>query len=412
MKTPRRTLLLALPVVALSLAACGGPPKGDVALIKANNGNLEISEAQFKRFFNAALANAQQKEVSKLTPLVGPEFTACVAEKKKALPKDSQKKTSDAELKKQCKDTYDQTSQAAMQQLTTLNWVKGEADRRGIKFRKAEVQNALNSIITQQFQGQEGYKTFLKQLGYTQADVDLNVIADLGQKKIVADLQKETKEPTDADVKAYFEQKKKTYVQPETRDLRLIKAKDEATAKLAKADLEAGKSWTATAAKYSTDAASKDQGGKVLATTADQQPPEFGANVFKAKKNELLGPIKTSLGWYVVKIQNITAEKQPVYAELKDQLKQSLATENQQKSVDNFRKLFNERWTGRTVCASGYDDLTVCGGEAADDPAAATTASRPTPRDGGTGLPKDAERRPAEPAAIDPAAAQQVQTAG
>ncbi len=415
MKTPRRSLLLVLPVVSLSLAACGGPPKGDVAVIKTNSGDIEVSEAQYKRFFTAALSQAQQKEVAKVTPLVAPDFKACVDEKRKAIPSDSQrKKTSDKDLKKQCSDQFEQTQNAAIQQLVSLNWIKGEADRRGIKFRKAELQRELNTIINQQFQGQDGYKTFLKQSGYTQADVDLNVAAQLGQTKIVADLQAEAKEPSEADVKAYFESKKKTYVQPETRDLRLIKAKDEATAKTAKADIEAGKSWTETAKKYSTDAASKDQGGKVLATTADQQPPEFGSNVFKGKKNELLGPIKTSLGWYVVKIQNINAEKQPVYAELKEQLKQSLASENQQKSIDSFRTLFNARWAGRTTCSSDFDDLTTCGGEEAATPADAaskTTASRPTPRDGGAGLPNGAPRRAPEPAAIDPSQ-QQVQQAG
>lgn len=416
MKTPRRSLLLALPVIALSLAACGGPPEGDVAVIKSNSGDLQISDAQYKRFFAAALSQTQQKEVSKLTPLVAPDFKACVAEKRKAIPSDSQrKKTSDAELKKTCNTEYVTTQNSAMQQLVNLNWIKGEADRRGIKIRKAELARELNTIITQQFQGQAGYKTFLAQSGFNQADIDLNMVAQVGQTKIVADLQKEVKEPTDAQVKAYFEQKKSTYVQPETRDLRLIKAKDEATANLAKAAIEKGDSWTATAKKYSTDAASKDQGGKVLATTADQQPPEFGANVFKAKKNELVGPIKTSLGWYVVKVQNINAEKQPVYAELKDQLKQALASEQQQKSVDSFKKLFLARWAGRTTCEKDFDDLTACGGDAGQTAAdaAATTAAdetRPTARSGGAGLPKGAKTRPVETPAVDPT--QQVQQAG
>ncbi len=414
MKTSLRSLLLILPVVSLSLAACGGPPEGDVAVIKTDNAELNVSQEQFKRFFGAALSQAQQKAVKETTPLVSPDFKACVAEKKKAIPKDSQRKsTSDSDLKKQCEEQYEQTANTAMQQLINLNWIKAESDKRGIEFRKAELARELESTITQQFQGEEGYKAFLTQSGLTKEDVELNIVAKLGQDKIVADLQAESTEPTAIEVRRYFESKRETYVQPETRDLRLIKAKDEADAKAAKAAIESGQSWTAIAKKYSTDAATKDQGGKVLATTADQQPPEFGGTVFKAKSGTLLGPIKTSLGWYVVKVQNVNAEKQPNFKELEPQLKQALQQENQQAAINQFRTLFLARWAARTTCASDQNDLVACGGDtgASAEQEAAQEKATPPP---GAGVPQFAPTTPVDPAAqqIDPAQQQQqVQTA-
>jgi foldase protein PrsA len=410
-KTPRRSLLLVLPVVSLSLAACGGPPKGDVAAIKTDSGPEQVvSKAQFDRFFKAALSNTQQKEISKLTPLVPPNFTACVAEKKKAIPSDSQrKKTSDASLKKTCSTEYDTTRNQAMQQLVNLNWIKGEAARRGIVFRKAELARELQTTITTTFQNQAGYQAFLKSSGLNEDDVNLNIIAQLGQTKIVAQLQKEDPAPTEADVKRYFEEKKSTYVQPETRDLRIIKAKDEINAKAALAAINAGQSWKTVASKYSTDAATKDTGGSVVATTADQQPPEFAGTVFKAKNKALLGPLKTTLGYYVVKIQNITPEKQPDFKTLEPQLKQALQSENQQKTIDSFRKLFLARWAARTKCASGYDDLVACGGDAGA--AAATTPEQGTPPPG-AGVPQYAPKKPVDPAAaLDTTQGQQVQQA-
>lgn len=409
MKTPRRALLFFLPVVSLSLAACGGPPEGDVAVVKTDNGNLEISQEAFDRFYRYGLSQAQQKAVKEITPLQAPDFKACVAEKKKALPKDSQRKTSDDDLKKQCEEQYEQVRNQALQQLVNLNWIRAEAANRGIEFRKAEIARQLNNIITQQFQGEEGYRQFLGQSGLSKEDVELNVLAELGQQKIVAALQEDQKEPTDIEVRRYFEEKKEQYVQPETRDLRLIKAKNEADAKAAKAALESGQSWTAVAKKYSTDAATKDQGGKVLATTADQQPPEFGGTVFKAKEGELLGPIKTSLGWYVVKLQNINEEKQPKFSELKEQLKQALAQENQQAAVNRFRTLFLARWAARTACADGYDDLVACGGDAGqtDEQAAQDAKATPPP---GAGVPRYAPKMPTDPnAQLDPTQQQQQQ---
>lgn len=384
MKTPRRSLLSVLPVVALTFAACGGPKDGDVAVIKTDNGEITISKEQYQRFFNASLSQSQQKEVSKLTPLVAPEFKACVAEKKKAIPAESQrKKTSDATLRKQCETEYDQIRNAAMQQIINLDWVKAEAERQGIEFRKAEITRELNNVIKQSFQNQKGFEAFLKQSGLNAEDVNLNIVGQLGQTKIVAELQKEQKEPTTAEVKRYFEQKKAQYVQPETRDLRLIKVADEKTAKDVYNQLKAGGSWKTLAQKFSTDDATKANGGVVLGATADTQPPEFGGTVFKAKSGTLLEPVKTSLGWYVVRIQKITPEKKPVFKELEAQLKQALQQENQQKAVDNFKNLFLARWAARTTCADGFDDLVACGGT----DAAATTPTQLAPPPG-AGVPQ------------------------
>lgn len=384
MKTPRRSLLSVLPVVALTFAACGGPKDGDVAVIKTDNGEITISKDQFQRFFNASLSQAQQKEVSKVTPLVAPDFKACVDEKRKAIPAESQrKKTSDATLRKQCEDQYDQVRNQAMQQIINLDWVKAEAERQGLEFRKAEIARELNNVIKQSFGDQKGYEKFLKQSGLNAEDVNLNIIGQLGQTKIVGELQKDQKEPTAAEVKRYFEQKKTQYVQPETRDLRLIKVADEKTAKDVYNQLKAGGSWKTLAQKYSTDDATKANGGVVLGATADTQPPEFGGTVFKAKSGALLAPVKTSLGWYVVRVQKITPEKQPVFKELEAQLKQALQQENQQKAVDNFKNLFLARWAARTSCADGFDDLVACGGT---DAAATTPAKLPPPP--GAGIPQ------------------------
>ncbi len=158
--------------------------------------------------------------------------------------------------------------------------------------------------------------------------------------------------------------------------MRLIKVADEATAQKVYGLLKAGGSWKALAKQYSSDDATKDNGGVVLGATADTQPPEFGGTVFKAKSGTLLEPVKTSLGWYVVRIQKVTPEKQPNFKELEPQLKQALESENQTKAVDDFKNLFYARWAARTTCASGYDDLVSCGGE---DTASTTPVKLPAP---------------------------------
>ena len=366
MKSSRIALFLFLPVIALGLAACGGPPNGDVALIKADVGpNLTIPQSQYDRFFNFFSSQAQQKPVAQMVPFVGPAYTACVnaAAKAQAPPKGSQRKApSTTALKEKCKTQAATLRNQTMSQLINLNWIVAEARKRGITFRKAEVARELQSTIQTQFQGQAGYQNFLKSYGLNAADVNLNVLVQLAQTKIVSQLQSAVKAPTDADVKAYLAANAKQYATPETRDLRLIKTADEATAQKAYDALNAGGSWATLAKQYSTDAQTKDSGGVVSGATLTTQPPEFGNTVFNAKANTLLKPIKTSLGWYVVKVQKITPAAAPNLATLKPQIQQQLEQTNQNAAIDTFKKQFTAHWGARTSCKQGYDATVECGG--------------------------------------------------
>ena len=68
------------------------------------------------------------------------------------------------------------------------------------------------------------------------------------------------------------------------------------------AELEDGKSFKEVAKKYSIDEASKSQGGKLPAVAKGQQEKALDEAVFKAKKGELTGPVKTQFGYYVFEV--------------------------------------------------------------------------------------------------------------
>jgi len=365
-KSSRIALFLCLPAVVLGLAACGGPPNGDVALIKADVGpNLTVPMAQYNRFFAFFTSQAQQKPVNQIVPYVAPNYTACVAAaaKAQAPPKGSQRKPPSTEsLLATCKKQATQIKNQTMSQLINLNWIVAEARKRGITFRKAEIARSLDTTIQQQFQGPAGYKAFLKSSGLNTDDVNLNVLVQLAQTKIVTQLQSTVKPPTDAQIKAYLAANAKQYATPETRDLRLVKTADQATAQKAYAALAAGGSWVAIAKQYSTDAQTKASGGVVSGATLVTQPPEFGNTVFKVKSGTLLKPIKTSLGWYVVKVQKITPAAAPNLATLKPQIQQQLEQTNQNNAIEAFKKSFQAHWGARTTCKQGYNATVECGG--------------------------------------------------
>ncbi len=95
---------------------------------------------------------------------------------------------------------------------------------------------------------------------------------------------------TDKDIQAYYEKNKKQFTTPETRNLSVVLAKDEATAAKAKAAIAAGQSWASVAKKYSIDPAAKDNGGTLSNVTKGQGSPVFDKAVFGAKKGAIIGP--------------------------------------------------------------------------------------------------------------------------
>lgn len=389
-----------LPVLALSVASCGGPGDGNVATIQTSDGEVNISEAQFKRFLNATRAQNERVEVAELSPLDPPDFERCVAEKQKAAAEQkSQRKPSAEQLKKECEEAYDTAAQSALNQLVNFNWIEEEVERRGLTIRQAALARERQTLIDSNFQGEENYKEFLDQYGFTQADVDLTLAYQLGSTMITQDATEDLPaEPTEDELRREFRLQYDQFVQPETRDLRVIKAKSEADAKAAREAIESGASWSETARKYSTDPLTKDQGGSVIGTTAADQPVSFAGTVFKADAGELLGPIKDPLGWYVVKVQKITPKVEPKFEDVQAQLAQTITQTRQQEALQRAGQVFQKRWTSATTCADEFDELVACGGTGEQ---AGTAVVQPSPP---LQLPKYAKQKPVDPATqqLDP----------
>ena len=115
------------------------------------------------------------------------------------------------------------------------------------------------------------------------------------EQKITAQVQKDSKTVSDADISAYYKKNQAQFTQPATRDLNVILTKTEAQANKAKAALEGGASFASVANQYSIDAASKKDGGKLPAVAQGSQEGAFDKAIFGAPLNKVVGPVKTSL---------------------------------------------------------------------------------------------------------------------
>ncbi len=260
---------------------------------------------------------------------------------------------------------YAQLKLSAFNNLLDLHWIQGEADVLGITVTGKQVGDELATISSQSFSckpGEEpfkcdGFKKFMVKSKYSEADVNELVTARLLGQEIQTSLTKDAPKPTTEQMKNYYNTFREQFKVGASRDVRIILNKDKAQVEEAKAALEkdsSDASWKAVAKKYSTDPASKNAGGLREKTTDGVFETAMNTALFAAPLDTLEGPIKTDSGYYVFEVQKDTPESiqsfDTVKPQLEQQLAQQIASTSQQEFVDNYQ----QTWTARTYCASGY----------------------------------------------------------
>ena len=334
--------------VGVALASCGGIPGNAVATVDGE----PIEKSDFSYYMDVAAKSSGQPHAA------DPEddYSRCVAAKRKATPAPAkgQPKVTDTQLKTQCKQEYEQLRNQVLQLLVSYRWIEGEAESQGVSVSDEEAKKSFDEQKKQRFPKDADYRRYLKESGQTEQEILQQVKLELLSNKIRDKVVKGKDKVSDKAIEDFYNKNKARFAQPEKRDLRVVLTKDKANADKAKAALESGDSWKAVAKKYSIDDTSKAAGGKLPAQAKGTLDKELDEAVFSAKKNELVGPIKTQYGYYVFTVSAITEASQQTLAEAKETIKQTLASQGQQTALDTFVKDFTKRWKDKTECSDGY----------------------------------------------------------
>jgi len=361
MKPTRRSIgaLCAFLLAAALAAGCGESiPGNSVATVDGQ----AITRSDFNHWMTVfAKSNASQSQQegssSATTTAVvpdPPEYAKCIKAKRDAAAKSKSKaRPTDNQLKRQCRQDYESLRDSALGLLIAAEWLEGEAKQQNVKVTPEEVTKTIEEQRKQQYPKEADFKKALKDAGFTMEDLRYQTRLQKLQEKIVDKIHKRAGEPTDKEIRDYYEKNKSQFGSPESRDLRIVLAKDKATADRAKQAIEDGQSWSSVAKRYSTDEGSKDQGGKLTVTKGNQEKA-FDDVVFAGKKGDLLGPIKTQFGYYVVEITKITKATQQSLEEARDTIKQVLTQEKQQKALSKFSEEYRKEWTEKTDCRKGF----------------------------------------------------------
>jgi foldase protein PrsA len=343
-----------LPVVAIAvagavIAGCGNDvPSNSVAKV----GDSTITKEEFDRWLqNAASGQAQGGQASIPDP---PDFPKCIAASKKQPAPQGSAKPSNAALKKQCRQQYDQLKNEVMQFLIQAEWVQQEAEDRDVKVTDAEVKKSFDDQKKQAFPKEADYKKFLKDSGMSEQDILFRVKLDTLQTKLTQQVTKDKVKISDDDISQYYEKNKKRFAQPERRDLNVVLTKTKAKADEAKKELEDGKSFKAVAKEFSIDEASKAQGGKLPDVSKGQQEKALDTAVFKAQTGKVYGPVKTQFGYYVFEVNKVKKASQQSLEQAKETVRNLLRSQREQKALASFVKDFREKYKEETKCADDF----------------------------------------------------------
>lgn len=361
-----RTALLVCAIgvpASAAIAGCGGGLSGDSV---ADVDGTQISKSDFEKNEKFMQVQASQQVLGgKLFKSATPKlivfkapYTECVTEWKKQIPKGQ--KVTDQQIKDACANMSKQVKTAAMSQLLTKQIIDNEAKDEKVSVDDKEIDKQLPATLTQAIGGKENLAKFTALTGL-KVDVLRDQVKNnlLGQ-KLQEKISKQAGKITDADVQKYYEKNKVQYTRPETRDLHVILAKTEPKAQQAKKALENGDSFATVAKKYSVDEVTKKAGGELKGVAKGQQERALENAAFKAQKGELVGPIKTETGYYVIRVDKITPAKVEPFDKVKTMIKQQLTQQKPQEAWTKWQADVTKKWKDKTECRDGYNDVPFC----------------------------------------------------
>lgn len=162
------------------------------------------------------------------------------------------------------------------------------------------------------------------------ARVKDELLANYCVEKTIADVK-----VTDAETKAFYEEHKADFVQPERVSASHILVETEEKCNEIMADIKEGKISFEDAAKEFSSCPSKEQGGNLGEFTKGQMVPEFDEAVFNMNVGDITGPVKTQFGYHAIKLTAKHEAQAMKYEDIAEQLKGRILGDKQQKAYQS-----------------------------------------------------------------------------
>jgi len=269
--------------------------------------------------------------------------------------------------------TPDQYAQALRNQLTTQQLInavvgtdfmlKGEADELATLVSQQRVVREatfdVNALAAKQQASDKEVKSY-----YEQNKNNFTAPEQFRVSYIKLDAAAMQENASDAEIQTYYDQHQDQFTQPQRNRFSVIQTKTEADAKAALDELNKGTDFATVAKAKSTDIISAKNGGDMGWLEEGTTPDEL-KNAGLKEKGQLSGVIKSSVGFLVVRLDDITPATTKPLADVRDDI---AAKVKQEKALDGFYALQQ-----KVSDAASNDNESLAGAEQAAGAKAVTT---------------------------------------
>ena len=134
---------------------------------------------------------------------------------------------------------------------------------------------------------------------------------------------------TDEEAESYFQANKRRFVKGETvRAKHILTETEERCAEILTA-IEGGEKTFEDAAKEFSTCPSGQRGGDLGEFGKGQMVPEFEKAAFDAEIGKVIGPVKTSFGYHLIKVEGKSKASETSYADISESIKANLLHQKQ-----------------------------------------------------------------------------------
>jgi len=164
----------------------------------------------------------------------------------------------------------------------------------------------------------------LKDSGQTLDDLRNELEVEQAKAKIFDKDLKRKISISEQDYANFFQKEFKQEINISEYKISHILLKDQPLAEKVYQEAKKGESFDQLAYKYSEDAGTKNNGGDLGYLKSDSLLPEMQKAVENMSAGDIKGPIKTKLGYHIIKLEAFRTEKNPEYVKNKEQIERAL----------------------------------------------------------------------------------------
>ncbi|SFG99709.1 peptidyl-prolyl cis-trans isomerase C [Desulfotomaculum arcticum] len=258
----------------------------------------------------------------------------------------------------QGKELEQMLRQNLVDQMIDQKLVLQDAEKKGMMPSDKEVQDQIDEI-KKQLGTEADFKKYLAANGVNETKLNDLFRQQLAMNNLQEKIVSEVPEPTDEQIKAYYEQNKTQFSQPEQRQVSHIligvgdysngQKRSEVDAKVLALQvvqkIKAGEDFAELAKKYSDDQGSKDNGGQYPAFSKGSGfVEEFEDTAFNLKQGEYtVEPVKTTFGYHIIRLDEIIPAKTQTLEESKDSIISSLNQDAVNQKTDEYLKSLRDK---------------------------------------------------------------------